>query len=638
MVQPTPRARRRPRVALWRLIRANLYDIGLLLRESWVVLSGAAVLVLLGTLYFHYLAADPLEFVPAVYETLKLLTFQSGLDLPADPLGRALFFLIPLLGLALIFQSVLNFGRLLLDKGGRREAWQIALASTYRDHIIICGFGRVSLRVLVQLIEAGYEAVVVEREWSREFVERALHLKTPVVLGDAREPETLGRAGIGRARALIVSTSDDLLNVEVALTARAVRPDIRVILRVFNEELDRNLERTFGPNSAFSASALAAPTFAAAAVSRAIDWVLPVGETLLGISQLAIQPNSQLSGFVRAIEESNDIRVLQHQDASGRRLRRDPLRPLGSGDRVTVLGPLAALEMLRIKNVRGSKLGFLSPLPLQHPTEQLNTVIICGLGKIGYRVVQLLRRLDPRLRIVVIRLGNARNEFFQRISRLDGIEIVIGDGRDADVLREAGIDTAYAVAALTADDGLNIQIGLSARRCRPDVHVVLRIFSDTLAEKLEDMFGIHTAYSTSALAGPTLAAAAALGDIMYAFDAGEQIFSTDEVDVQAGDAFAGRNIAAIQAQHDALVIGLRRGATALVLPQLDVLLAPGDQVTLLAPLGTLVRLRAAMRQSLAGGDGAVPEAEQAQAKALAAARRPRQKADPEEVSPRKVPK
>src|SRR5262245_20478045 len=197
---PPTHSRAKRRHPLWRLVRANFYDLGLLLRESWVVLSSFALLVLLGTLYLHYISPERLAFAPALYETLKLLTLQSGLALPTDPLGMALFFLIPLLGLALIFRSVLNFGRLLLDKGSRREIWQVALASTYRDHVIICGLGRVSLRVLMQLIEAGYEAVVVERDWGNEFVERALNLKMPVVLGDARDPEALRQAGIARAR------------------------------------------------------------------------------------------------------------------------------------------------------------------------------------------------------------------------------------------------------------------------------------------------------------------------------------------------------------------------------------------------------------------------------------------------------
>ena len=151
--QQQPRATMRRHYPIWRLIRANFYDFVLLLRESWVVLIGFLIVVLTGTLYL--IVYEQKGFAVALYETLKLLTLQSGLDLPSNLLGELLFFLIPLLGLALIFQSVLNFGRLLLDKSSRREAWQVALAATYRDQVIVCGLGRVSLRVVMQLLESG---------------------------------------------------------------------------------------------------------------------------------------------------------------------------------------------------------------------------------------------------------------------------------------------------------------------------------------------------------------------------------------------------------------------------------------------------------------------------------------------------
>jgi Trk K+ transport system NAD-binding subunit len=583
---------KRRRYPLWRLIRANFYDLVLLLRESWIVLAGFVFLVFAGTLYL--VSYERIGLMVALYETLKLLTLQSSLGLPANPLGLALFFLIPLLGLALIFQSVLNFGRLLLDKGSRREAWQVALASTYRDHVIVCGLGRVSLRVVMQLIESGHEPVVVERDWGSEFVERALNLKVPVIKGDARELATLRQAGLPRARAVVAAIDDDLSNIEIALTARAARLDLRVILRVFGEELDQNLERGFGANSAFSASALAAPTYVAASVSREVDYVLPIGDGLLGITQITIQPNSQLSGFVRAIEEQHSIRVLTHQDATGRAIRPDPMRQLDSHDRVTLLGPLADLESLRLKNIRGSKLGMLMPQRLQHPTEQYDTAVVCGLGKVGYRVVQQLYRLNPRPRIVVVRLGDGRPEFPQRISQLDGVQTIVGDARDPEVLREAGVERAYSVAALTSDDLLNLQIGLAARRVRPDVHVVLRVFSDVLAEKLADMFGIRTIYSTSALAGPTLAAAAVLGDIAHAFSADGKLFSADQVVVHAGDPLDGRTVGDIRSQHDALIIALRRDGALCRLPQITTTLTPGDEVTLLASLTALARMRATL--------------------------------------------
>src|SRR5262249_30363500 len=156
------------------------------------------------------------------------------------------------------------------------------------------------------------------------------------------------------------------------------------------------------------------------------------------------------------------IRVLTHQDATGRPVHPSPMRQLGSHNRVTLLGSLADLESLRLKNIRGSKLGMLMPQRLQHPTEQYDTVIVCGLGKVGYRVVQQLHRLSPRPQIVVVRLGDGRPEFPQRVNQLDGVRTIIGDARDPEVLREAGVERAYSVAALTSDDLLNLQIGLAA--------------------------------------------------------------------------------------------------------------------------------------------------------------------------------
>jgi Trk K+ transport system NAD-binding subunit len=597
----------RRRYPLWRLIRANFYDLMLLLRESWIVLVGFLIVVLAGTIYL--VSYEQKGLAVALYETLKLLTLQSSLDLPSSLLGKLLFFLIPLLGLALIFQSVLNFGRLLLDKGSRREAWQVALAATYRDHVIVCGLGRVSLGVVMQLIESGYEPVVIERDWGSEFIDRTLNLKVPVIKGDAREPATLHQAGLARARALVATVDDDLTNIEIALTARATRPALRVILRVFGEDLDQNLERGFGPNSAFSASALAAPTYVAASVSREVDFVLPLGDQLLGITRLTIEPDSQVSGFARAIEEQHGIRVLSHYDPSGRPIRRlaaspgaaraegNLLRQLSSGDQVTLLGSLAALESLRLKNIRGSKLGMLMPKRLEHPTEQYDTVIVCGLGKVGYRVIRQLYKLRPRPRIVVVRLGDGRPDFPQRISQLEGVISILGDAREAEVLREAGIERAYAVAALTSDDLLNLQIGLAARRARADVHVVLRVFSDVLAEKLADLFGIRTIYSTSGLASPALAAGALLGDITHAFSTNGQIFSADKVSVRAGSLLDGRTIEDIRARHDALIIALQRDGQLRALPSLSTTLEPGDEVTMLATIEALARVRATLARS-----------------------------------------
>lgn len=598
MIRNSRTARTRRNAYIARLVRANVYDLWLLLNESWLVLIAFFLLATLTSSYLAFLYPEtpesprPQGLPEALYETLKLMTLQSDLAFPrGDLFGELIFFLTPLLGLALIFQSVLNFGRLLLDKGSRREAWQVALASTYRDHVIVCGLGRVGLRIVTQLHAAGYEAVVIERDWNSEFVSRVLNLGVPIVLGDAREPNTLRQAGIRHARAVVATINDDLLNVEIALGARAVHPNIRVVLRVFNEELDRNLERTLGSNSAFSVSLVAAPTCAAATVSRDIDYALTIGSYQLGVAQIVVQQESEIAGFVRAVEAAHHVRIIHRVSQEGRSGLYRSLDRLSAGDRITVIGTLERIEAMRQRNVAFSKAAFLKPEKPAYPTERYNTVIVCGLGKVGFRVVNQLHSLNPRPRIVVVRLGNDRPEFVRQIGQLEGVVDVIGDARNTEVLCRAGLDEAYSVAALTSDDLQNVQIALAARRYRPDVHVVLRTFSDVLAERLVEIFGIHTTYSTSALAAPTMAASALVGNISQAFSIDGQVVAIDEIDLTDGHPFINRRIDDVRERGSALVLNVQRDGETWFLPDLDLCLASGDHITLLAPIERIQQIR-----------------------------------------------
>lgn len=586
---------------LKRLILANLYDLWLLLKESWAVLMGFLIVTLIGTVYLR-LAYDPcrydkdpatincrLSVLEAAFETMRMQTLQSGLAFPGDSLlGEILFFIIPLLGLALIFQGVLNFGRLLLDKSSRRESWQIALANSYRNHVIVCGLGRVGMRTVEELLEAGHAPVAIERNWNSEFVEYVMNRKVPVVLGDAREPLTLRRAGLLHARTVVGAINDDLLNLEIALTVRKLHPETRIILRIFNDELDHNLERSIGRHTAFSASALAAPTYAAAAVNRNVDTVIQAGGARLALTQLTLNADRELSRQLTSLEEQNKLRVIPYsqtqQESSSPRLHRS------TAQTISVLGTLAALENAHQMNVSVPGLDPERGL-LQHPNDVFHTVIVCGLGKVGYRVVRQLYRMNPRPRIVVVCLGDRQNEFPQRISQLGEVQIITGDARDPDVLRKAGLMHAFSVAALTSNDLLNLQIALAARRIRADAHIVLRVFSDALASKLSDMFGIRTAYSTSALASPTMAAAALLGNVSQGLLVNGQLYATERLRIRADSPLLGLSIAALREHQEILVIDLRHEGVSTLIPSLSITLCEGDEITILAAIRALKRLR-----------------------------------------------
>lgn len=591
MFRQRPRSLGRRRYSLARLVRANAFDLFQLIRESRYGLGGFALVMLVGMVYIHF--AFGLSYAESLYETFRMLTLQSGLAFPRDPGGMALFFLVPLLGLALILDSVFRFGRRLLDKGSRQEGWQVSLASTYQGHVVVCGIGRVGLRVVTHLLAAGHKVVVVEQRWESAFVPRALELKVPVVAGDARSLAVLRQAGVQRASAVVLCIDGDLVNIEVALKVRSLRPGLRVILRVFSDDLDQNLEEVFGRNSVFSASALAAPTFAAAAVSRDVRAVLGLDARALGVVELTIAPESLMSGFARKVEEEYGIRVIEHRNARGKLLPPVAMRQLESGDHVLLLGPLAALDALRQKNVPRSKAhAILGSLPPHGPTRQHHRVIVCGLGKVGYRVVRQLHQQPDPPSIVCIYSERTRQEFVHSLAELDGVTLIEGDARSAALLQDAGLGEAYSVVAVTSDDFVNLQICLSARRARKDVHLVMRLFSDVLVEQFESLFGMRTVYSASALAAPTLAAAGMLGDVRAAFYCGDALFATDEFALAEGDPLLGSSIRQLRESRDIVAITLCRGGEVATLPAHDLALAAGDALMVLGTLDALAALRA----------------------------------------------
>jgi Trk K+ transport system NAD-binding subunit len=589
---------RRRSYPLWRLAQANLRDVlALLRRGGWFPLLSLLVVLGLGASYllFGYFPqicatrpADCPGFDPvrAFYETIQLIVFQAGLDFPADPFGRAIFFLVPLAGLFFLLQSLVDLARQLFDKGARPQDWQSSLASTYRDHVLVCGLGRVGYRAVLQLLDAGYEVVVVELSWASEFVPTIVRLKVPVVHGDARDPDVLRSAGLFRATGLLAAVNDDLVNIEIALSARRAHPQIHAVMRIYNRQLDTRLETQFGRNSAFSSSMLAAPTLTAAAISRAIVHVLSLPEGLLGISEFVVQPNSQLAGFMRSTEERFNVRVLRVRDEAGNERKTGFMQRMEAGFTVTVLGRLSDLEQVRLQNVSGSKIDFLNPRQLERPSAEFNTVIVCGLGRIGTQMTRMLAKSRPRPQIVAICTPATPERLIEEVTAL-GVRVVQGDPREASVLQEAGIERAYSVAAMFSDDLLNLQIGLSARDLRPDIHLVLRVFSDVLAERLAALFGINTAFSTSALAAPTLAAATVLRGVEQAFDMGARLYSLKTFDVQAGDRFDGRTVQELREGAGLLVIVLRRAGESSRLPQLELALRPADQIVALADIALL---------------------------------------------------
>jgi voltage-gated potassium channel Kch len=170
--------------------------------------------------------------------------------------------LYPLLGFGLVGEGIVRLSFLVLSKKQGEREWMIVKASTYRDHVVLCGLGHLGYRILLQLLERGAHVVAIEKDPSAPFITEAQATGTPVLVRDMKEDQALIDAGIAHASVIVIATNDDLANLEVALDSRRMNPGIRVVLRMFDQRIADKFKDAKLIDEAFSSAALAAPVVA----------------------------------------------------------------------------------------------------------------------------------------------------------------------------------------------------------------------------------------------------------------------------------------------------------------------------------------------------------------------------------------
>jgi len=135
-------------------------------------------------------------------------------------------------------------------------------------HVVVAGLGQVGLRVSLLLRSLGIPVVVVERAEDAPNLRLARAARIPVVIGYADDRTVLQRVGLARALGLAALGSDELDNVAIAITARAVAPDVRVVLRAGEDDVIAETTSLFRIGQVVDVSALMALSVALAVAGR----------------------------------------------------------------------------------------------------------------------------------------------------------------------------------------------------------------------------------------------------------------------------------------------------------------------------------------------------------------------------------
>jgi voltage-gated potassium channel len=344
-----------------RALRAQWRDAVVLFHESRSALILFIALVFGGAVLFYFFYVDPstgqrINFSEALYGTFALLFFQGSLQFPHQGFIQVLYFIIPILGLVVVADGVIRFGVALTNKQERGQKWQIAMASTYSGHVIICGMGKVGYRVALELMKFNRDVVAIEANPEGRFLEKTQALGIPVIIADARRSENLIKAGVEKADAVIPCTDNELTNLDIALDVREINPEAKIVLRMFDPELAQRVEKGFGIHTALSVSALAAPTFAAASMRVNVRSSFYLGDQLLNISEIKVHPSASIDGWsIQKLENCLDLSVVSYIEAGITHLHPEPGLILTAGCQLLVLATLETLQKLESINKPSSK-------------------------------------------------------------------------------------------------------------------------------------------------------------------------------------------------------------------------------------------------------------------------------------------
>jgi voltage-gated potassium channel len=256
-------------------------------------------------------AGEPVRnFLEAIYQVLSMTFFQSAGNFPRTWYLGIFYFIMPVIGLIILAQGIAEFTVMLFNRRARGKEWEIAVASTYNHHLILVGLGHLGFKIAQELIQMDQEVVIIEANPRADLIASVKKLGIPVIQEDASHETTLEDAGVKRARAILLCTQNDSLNLKVALKARHLNPHIQVVIRIFDDDFARALHEQFG-YSAFSATGMAAPAFAAAASGVDMTRPITVEGQPMSLAHLKIESGSILvNQTVNTLEQHYNLSVV----------------------------------------------------------------------------------------------------------------------------------------------------------------------------------------------------------------------------------------------------------------------------------------------------------------------------------------
>jgi voltage-gated potassium channel len=313
----------------------------------------SAFIMVAGTL--GYMFIEGWNFLDAFYMTV--ITISTVGFMEVRPMGDAghiftIFLVLSGVGFTLyVAAAVVQFmveGRIRIIMGRRRVDRKIRHLN---NHYIVCGYGRIG-RVLCNRLRRGpIEVVVIEQ--NETLVPQMEEDQILYVCGDAGDEETLLKAGVKNARALISVLATDTANVFLVLTARQLAPDLTIMARTSEESAKKKLlaagatsvESPYEMGAMRMAQKILRPT-----VTSFLDLAFAHSRREIQMEEIRVKPGSELANVVlkdSGIRQRFNLILIAIQLANGEMLFNPSFEyVIKPGDTVIAVGESENLQKL----------------------------------------------------------------------------------------------------------------------------------------------------------------------------------------------------------------------------------------------------------------------------------------------------
>jgi voltage-gated potassium channel len=319
-----------------------------------LALAILALLTVTGTV--GYRLVEHVAWFDALYMTvITLSTVGFGEVIPLSRQGRMFTMGLILSGVGTAAYLFTSMAQLLavdvLTKLVLGNPMQ-KLIDKLTGHVIVCGHGRLGQILVEELARHNVPLVIIERDPAKESeLKQSAH---PYLIGNATSDETLARAGIERARAIVAGTNSDPDNVFITLAAREKSAKLQIHARGETGDSIRRMKQA-GADYVISAYQMGGLSLAASIIRPAVSQFLEIARPRKGhevdMEEIRVLPGAPMVGrtLVEIEHAARKVRIVALLRDERIELVPDEQTRIAAGDNLVVIGERRGLEQLALQ-------------------------------------------------------------------------------------------------------------------------------------------------------------------------------------------------------------------------------------------------------------------------------------------------